>query len=360
MENMVNDNLNKLKMKILITGNQGYIGPVVAEHLKNLDHTIIGLDSGFFDTCSNSLMISPDHFVDIQIKKDVRDVVKGDFDGIDHVVYLSAISNDPMGVEFGSVTEEINNTCAVNCAKMAKVSGVKSFVFASSCSVYGAAGDGQIRDEDSSLNPVTAYAHSKIDAEKNLKPLADQKFKVTCLRFSTACGFSPRLRLDLVLNDFVASAVINKEIKILSDGSPWRPLIHVKDMARAIEWAVIRGEETAAFIAVNVGHESWNYQIKDLAYAISDLIPGTRVSINTDATPDKRSYKVSFKLLAQLAPDHLPKITLESAIKELLDGINGYLHQGNRFTKTNTIRLEKLRELMKSECLDENLKWQNK
>jgi nucleoside-diphosphate-sugar epimerase len=243
---------------------------------------------------------------------------------------------------------------------MAKKLGVKSFVFASSCSVYGAAGDGQIRDEESPLNPVTAYAHSKIEAERKLRPLADKEFKITCLRFSTACGFSPRLRLDLVLNDFVASAILNKEIKILSDGTPWRPLIHVKDMARAIEWAIIRGNETASFIAVNVGHESWNYQIKDLAYAISKLIPGTRVSINTYAAPDKRSYKVSFKMLSQLAPNHMPKMTLENTIKELLDGINGYTYNGNRFTKSNTIRLEKLRELMKSGCLDQNLKWKNK
>ena len=344
-------------MKILITGNQGYIGPVVAEHLKRLGHFILGLDSGFFDSCSNTILVSPDHYVDIQINKDVRNAVKEDFNGIDHVVYLSAISNDPMGVEFEAVTGDINNNCAVACAEMAKASGVKSFVFASSCSVYGAAGDGQIRDEDSPLNPVTAYAHSKIDAEKKLMPLANQNFKVTCLRFSTACGFSPRLRLDLVLNDFVASAVLNKEIKILSDGSPWRPLIHVKDMARAIEWATIRDTETPDFIAVNVGDESWNYQIKDLAHAIANLIPGTHVSINTAAAPDKRSYKVSFKLLAKLAPYHRPKVTLEEAIQDLLVGINEYIGADQRFTKINTIRLEKLRELIKSGSVDQNLQW---
>jgi nucleoside-diphosphate-sugar epimerase len=347
-------------MKILITGNQGYIGPVVAQHLKLLGHTIVGLDTGFFDSCSSALLVSPDHFVDIQINKDVRDLVKQDFDEIDHVIYLSAISNDPMGVEFEAVTGSINADSAITCAELAKASGVKSFVFASSCSVYGAAGDGQIRDENAPLNPVTAYAKSKIAAENKLKPLACNNFLVTCLRFSTACGFSSRLRLDLVLNDFVASAVLNKEIRILSDGSPWRPLIHVNDMSRAIEWAIIRGQDQPYFIAVNVGDDSWNYQIKDLAQAVAKIIPGTSVSINSQATPDRRSYKVCFDLFKKLAPNHIPRVTLEEAIQDLLGGINSYTVAGNLFTKSNTIRLDKLRELIKSGYLSQDLKWNKK
>jgi nucleoside-diphosphate-sugar epimerase len=284
-------------MRILITGNQGYIGPVVAEHLKKLGLTIVGLDTGFFDNCTNSLSISPDHFVDFQINKDVRKISEQDFKGINHVVYLSAISNDPMGAEFENVTNEINHVYAVQCAKLAKSAGVESFVFASSCSVYGAAGDGKIRDENSPLNPVTAYAISKIEAENNLQVLADSNFKITCLRFATACGFSPRLRLDLVLNDFVASAIIHGEIKILSDGSPWRPLIHVKDMARSIEWAIYRSVDFGDFVALNVGDDNWNYQIIDLANSVAELIPDTIVRVNKDAAPDKRSYKVSFSLM---------------------------------------------------------------
>ena len=347
-------------MKILITGNQGYIGPIVSEHLKRIGATIIGFDTGYFDNCSNSHIISPDHFVDFQINKDVRQIQEEDLKDINHVIYLSAISNDPMGVEFESITNEINNNCAVQCAKLAKSVGVESFVFASSCSVYGAAGDGKIRDEDSPLNPVTAYAYSKIDAEKNLKPLADKKFKITCLRFSTACGFSPRLRLDLVLNDFVASAILNKEIKILSDGSPWRPLIHVKDMARAIEWAITRETDCGDFIALNVGDEKWNYQIKDLANAIAKLIPGTKVSINKDAAPDKRSYKVSFKLLEKLAPNHKPIVTLDEAINDLSVGIKSYIESQNHFSITNTIRLAKLRDLLNNNYVDKSLNWLNK
>jgi nucleoside-diphosphate-sugar epimerase len=347
-------------MKILITGNQGYIGPVVSEHLKKMGGTIIGLDTGFFDNCSNSHIISPDHFVDFQINKDVRNLTVEDLKDVNHVIYLSAISNDPMGVEFESITNEINNNCAVQCAKFAKSVGVESFVFASSCSVYGAAGDGEIRNEESTLNPVTAYAHSKIDAEDNLKHLANEKFKITCLRFSTACGFSPRLRLDLVLNDFVAAAILNKEIRILSDGSPWRPLIHVKDMARAIEWAIIRETDCGDFIALNVGAENWNYQIKDLANAVAKLVPGTKVSINKDAAPDKRSYKVSFKLLEKLAPNHKPIVTLDEAIEDLSLGINNYIESHKHFAINNTIRLAKLRDLMKNNYVDKSLYWLKK
>ncbi len=348
-------------MKILITGNQGYIGPVLAEYLKSKGGFIIGLDSGFFADCSNTLLISPDQFIDIQLNKDVRDISDNDMMGVDHVIYLSAISNDPMGQEFENVTNEINNLSAINCAKIAKNSNVKSFVFASSCSVYGAAGDGEARNENSILNPVTAYAQSKIDAEKNLKDLASNDFKITCLRFSTACGFSSRLRLDLVLNDFVASAVINKEINILSDGSPWRPLIHVKDMARAIEWAMIRDTSfDTNFLAINVGDKEWNYQIKDLAYAIANVISGVKININKTATPDTRSYKVNFDLLEKLAPKHKPQISLENAIKDIHDGIMNYIKAGNKFEKSKTVRLDKLRQLLNQNLIDQKLYWINK
>lgn len=347
-------------MKILITGNQGYIGPIVSEHLKRCGTTIIGLDTGYFAECTNGQFCSPDHFVDIQINKDIRQVSEDDFKGIDHVVYLSAISNDPMGMEFEEVTNDINNFSALNTAQIAKSAGVKSFVFASSCSVYGAAGDGTIRDENSSLNPVTVYARSKIEAEQNLMPLADENFKITCLRFATACGFSPRLRLDLVLNDFVFSAITKREINILSDGSPWRPLIHIKDMARAIEWAIFRDMVFGKFIALNVGDDKWNYQIKDLASIVGLLIPGTKVKVNKDAAPDKRSYKVSFELFAKLAPNHKPIVTLEEAIIDLSEGIGYYLESNNSFSINNTVRLVKLKSLIENKLVDRNLVWLNK
>ena len=221
-----------------------------------------------------------------------------------------------------------------------------------------AAGDGELRTENSPLNPVTAYAHSKINAEIGLKSLSDSSFNITCLRFSTACGYSSRIRLDLVLNDFIASAISKKEINILSDGTPWRPLIHVKDMSRAIHWGLTRNSNLGGyFCTVNVGSEDWNYQIKDLAETVAKLIPGVNVRINKNALPDKRSYKVSFKEFQKLAPQFLPKETLDSTIKEIEAGILSFLNTNKIIVESNTIRLHQLRSLIESGLLDEKLFW---
>ena len=221
-------------MKILITGNMGYVGPILVRRLRDSypDADLIGLDMGYFGNCLSSTGILPECRVNRQHFADVRNFPAALLSGVDAVVYLAALSNDPLGHAFEEATLDINYRSCVRAAKMAKEAGVKSFVFASSCSVYGSAEDGA-RTEASPVNPLTAYAKSKVWTERDLAPLADGRFKVTCLRFATACGMSDRLRLDLVLNDFVAGAVASKKISILSDGTPWRPLIHVKDMARA-------------------------------------------------------------------------------------------------------------------------------
>ena len=218
-------------MKILITGNMGYIGPCVVSHFRSCwpDAKLVGIDMGFFASCLTNVKILPECKVDVQYFADVRRISPDMLKDIDAIVHLAAISNDPMGNEFKNVTLDINYRASINLAKLAKSVGVKSFIFASSCSMYGAAED-KAKTENSSLNPLTAYAKSKVYTEKELEPLADNEFKVTSLRFSTACGMSDRLRLDLVLNDFVAGAVASKKITILSDGSPWRPLINIKDM----------------------------------------------------------------------------------------------------------------------------------
>jgi nucleoside-diphosphate-sugar epimerase len=224
--------------------------------------------------------------------------------------------------------------------------------------VYGAAGDGQMRTEVSPLNPVTAYAKSKINAEILLRPLSDVSFVVTCLRFATACGYSPRMRFDLVLNDFIKSAILYKKITILSDGSPWRPLIDVKDMSRAIHWGVIRDAYTGgSFIAVNVGSEDWNYQIRDLAEMVAELLPDTKVSIKEDALPDTRSYRVSFKMFHELAPQFIPLQTLESTIREVEMGISYYLSSNQVILDNNTIRLSQLKTLRTKGLLDDKLRW---
>ena len=243
--------------------------------------------------------------------------------GVDAVVHLAAISNDPIGNAFEDVTYAINHRSTVEVARLAREAGARAFVFASSCSVYGSAEDG-MRSEGSELGPLTAYARSKVMSEHDLEALADDGFAVTCLRFATACGWSDRLRLDLVLNDFVAGAIASRRISILSDGTPWRPLIHVRDMARAIDWAVDREPaDGGAFLAVNAGRDDWNHQVRDLAEAVARAVPGVDVTVNPDAPPDKRSYRVSFARFRDLAPDHQPAVDLEEAIAELRDGLEG-------------------------------------
>jgi nucleoside-diphosphate-sugar epimerase len=251
----------------------------------------------------------------------------------------------------------INHQASVEVAIKAKRAGVKAFVFASSCSVYGSA-EGEDRREDDDLNPLTAYARSKVFTERDLTLLACPEFTVTCLRFSTACGMSDRLRLDLVLNDFVASAIAAKRINILSDGTPWRPLIHVADMARAIEWAIQREPlDGGPFLAVNVGSREWNYQVKDLALAVAKVIPGVEVSVNKDAQPDKRSYRVNFDKFSKLAQGYLPAVDLQSAIIDLRDGLQAMQFQDQHFRTSAHMRLNTLRRLKESGCLTQNLEW---
>jgi nucleoside-diphosphate-sugar epimerase len=208
------------------------------------------------------------------------------------------------------------------------------------------------------VNPLTPYAKSKVSTECDLAELADSSFKVTCLRFATACGMSDRLRLDLVLNDFVASAVASKRITILSDGSPWRPLIHVNDMARAIEWAVSRHVANGGnFLVVNTGADQWNYQVKDLAETVARVVPNTEVTINKDAMPDKRSYRVDFGLFKRLAPEYQPRFDLPMTVHELQDGLLAMGFQDQNFRNSSLIRLKVLSDLHRRGILNEQLEW---
>jgi nucleoside-diphosphate-sugar epimerase len=346
-------------MKILITGNMGYIGPVVARHFKAKfpEILMVGYDMGYFAACLTGTAILPETLLNVQHFGDVRDFNIDILEGIDSVIHLAAISNDPMGNVFEEVTYETNHRASVEVAKIAKKAGVKSFVFASSCSMYGIAEE-ESKNEESSLNPLTPYAKSKVRTEQDLKELSDKDFAITCLRFATACGMSDRLRLDLVLNDFVAGAVTSKKITILSDGTPWRPLIDVKDMARAIEWAVFRKTLGGdSFVAVNTGSNEWNYQVKDLAAAVADAIPGVRVSINKDAAPDKRSYRVNFDLFCRLAPNHQPQIDLKRCIHDLIKGFERMNFSDPEFRSSRLMRLKVLSELRLAKAIDENLRW---
>lgn len=342
-------------MKILITGNLGYIGPVVARHLRAAmpDAWLAGFDAGFFANCLTT-RANPERFLDCQFFGDVRETSAELFRGIDAVIHLAAISNDPMGKTFEHVTLDVNTAASLDLAKKAKAAGVKAFAFASSCSVYGFAEDGA-RDETSNLNPLTAYARSKVATEEGLRALAGRDFRVTCLRFATACGFSPRLRLDLVLNDFVASALALKRIDILSDGTPWRPLINVSDMARAFEWAATRDGDD--YVIVNAGSNRWNYQVRELAAAVRRVMPDVQIHINPDAQPDKRTYRVDFALFEKLAPQHQPARELDESICEIKTGLERVLFADPNFRNSNLIRLKVLCALQDAAILSHDLHW---
>ncbi|MBI5740599.1 MAG: SDR family oxidoreductase [Nitrospirae bacterium] len=346
-------------MKILITGNMGYIGPAVVQRLRSSypDALLAGLDMGYFANCLTNAAVLPECRVDTQYFMDVRNLSTDVLEGVDSIVHLAAISNDPMGNTFEKVTYDINHVASIALAKKAKEAGVKNFVYASSCSMYGAADDGP-RTEDSALNPLTAYAKSKVATERDLKLLADGRFRVTSLRFSTACGMSERLRLDLVLNDFVAGAVSTGKITILSDGTPWRPLIDIKDMAKAVDWAVAgEAQNGGDFLAVNVGSDEWNYQVGELAGAVASLIPGVEVSINGNAQPDKRSYRVGFGLFRSLAPQYQPSVGLAQAIKELKEGLEAMNFRDGNFRSSGFMRLKALTSLREQGLLTEDLEW---
>jgi nucleoside-diphosphate-sugar epimerase len=346
-------------MKIIILGNLGYIGPAVTQQfrLSFPNAELIGFDIGYFSHCLSHPAHLPEAQLDRQVFGDIRKFPESLLEGVDAVVDLAAISNDPMGDEFEEVTMEVNYRSAVRVAEMCKRNGVKKFVYASSCSVYGA-GSQLSKKEDDDLNPLTAYARSKIAAERELEPLADESFTVTCHRFATACGYTGRLRLDLALNDFVAGASIEKNIEILSDGTPWRPMINVRDMARALEWGVLRAQDKGGcFLAVNTGSNDWNYQIKPLAEAVAAEIPGTQVCVNLEAAPDKRSYCVNFDLYQKLAPDHQPRWDLQSTIRGLRDGLAAMDFNDLNFRESQFIRLRTLSRLREQGLLNDDLQW---
>lgn len=345
--------------RILLTGNMGYVGPGVVQHLRHTfpDAELIGYDLGFFAQCLTGVERLPESRLTRQEFGDVRRVPAELLAGVDAVVHLAAISNDPMGNAYEQVTMEINHRAGIELARQAKAAGVRAFVFASSCSIYGMGGQ-EAKTETSGLNPLTAYARSKVASEQDLAPLADEDFVITCLRFATACGWSDRLRLDLVLNDFVASAVATGEITILSDGTPWRPLIHVRDMARAIEWAIGREATNGGrFLAVNAGSAAWNYRVQELAEAVAAALPGTRVHTNPAAAPDLRSYRVDFSLFEQLAPNHQPRHSLAATIAELHEKLGAMGFRDPEFRSSRLMRLRVLAALRAEGELTEQLTW---
>ena len=345
--------------KILVTGNLGYVGPSVIRFLRNQNPTaeIFGFDAGFFIGNLTYGGRPSETLLNAQYYGDTRSFPYDILEGIDVVVHLAAVSNDPIGNKFEDVTHNINYLASVELAKQAKNRGVKHFVFASSCSIYGKGGN-NMKTEYDTPNPLTAYAKSKIMTEEKLDLLADNEFIVTSLRFATACGYSERCRLDLVLNDFVASAISSGRIEVLSDGMPWRPLISVNDMARAMGWAAQRALDNGGpHLVINTGSNDWNYRVLELGKIITDNIPNIELKIANTVQSDDRSYRVNFDKFNDLAKGYLPESKIEKVVMELWEGLKAINFHDQDFRKSTLCRLIKIEALTKNQAINNQLGW---
>lgn len=276
-------------MRVLVTGHQGYLGTVMVPVLGDAGHDVVGLDSGLFADCV--LGVEPQDPPGIRI--DLRDVTREHLFGFDAVVHLAALSNDPLGALAPQITYDINHRASVRLARLAKAAGVGRFLYASTCSVYGSAGDGLVT-EDAPLRPLTPYAESKVRVEDDVAAIADDSFSPVFLRNATAFGYSPRLRADIVLNNLVGHAVLTGEVRVLSDGTPWRPLVHAKDIAAAFLTALEAPVEKVHCRAFNVGTEKNNFTVAEIAQSVVDVVPGSQLRITGESGPDPRSYRVDF------------------------------------------------------------------
>jgi len=299
-------------MNVFVTGNKGYIGAHLVELLKTAGHTVTGCDLGLFDGCEWNPVVAPDQ----QLTKDVRDLVAQDLDGFDCVMHLAAISNDPMGDLDPELTLSVNRDGSVQLAKLAKQAGVGRYLFSGSCSVYGK-GEKLDLDEGDPLHPLTAYARSKIDTEAAVSKLADDGFTPAYLRNATAYGYSPMLRIDLVVNNLLGSALSYGEIRIKSDGSPWRPLIHCRDIARAFCAFMDAPKKAIHDKAINIGGNPENFQVRDVADQVQKLLPAAKITYTGEVGADPRDYRVNFDLLGNSLPDFELEYTLEKGMEEL-------------------------------------------
>jgi nucleoside-diphosphate-sugar epimerase len=343
-------------MKIVVTGNLGYIGTVLVPRLISLNHEVVGYDVGYFEDC----LLSPITNNFKQIKKDLREITLGDLEGVDVVIHLAGLSNDPLGELQPGLTEEVNLIAALRLASLAKNVGVKRFIYASSQSMYGVADSDYELDEDlSQKRPVTAYAKTKWEAELGIFKLQSDKFTVCAFRPSTVFGVSPRLRCDIVFNNLVACAYTTKKIEIKSDGTPWRPVIHVQDVCSAFIAGITAPTSLLQGRAFNVGIQDGNYSVRDLAEAAQRAVPGSELIFTGEHGADSRTYRVSFKrILNELKDYYQPKWNLDSGAGELINYFDSIKFNEKDFRGFKTNRLLKINHLMEQKIVDHKLRFQ--